>query len=262
MMSEVVTEQDATADARTPILRCDGITVFFGGVRALADVSAALYPGEIVGLVGENGAGKSTLARVLSGLITPDHGRLLFGDQELDRFSRDRMRSMGVETVYQNLMLCENLSATANVTLYQEPVAFSLGPFRIIDRGKSLAEARQRLADLGVTLEDYSAPVRRLSGGQRQAIAIARAMVRGHRLLVLDEPTAALGLRQKRATLDLVRRVADRGVGVVLISHNLDEVMAVAERIVALRLGQVGLDRPTGATSRAEIEAHMSGFVS
>jgi simple sugar transport system ATP-binding protein len=260
-MSEGSTSDESTAGARELILRCEGITVFFGGVRALADVSLTLYPGEIIGLVGENGAGKSTLARVLSGLLEPDQGRILVGEHELDTFSRERMRSIGIETVYQNLMLCDNLSATANIMLYQEPVTVSVGPFRIIDRGRSLAETKRRLADLGVVLDDYAAPVRRLSGGQRQAIAIARAMVRGHRLLILDEPTAALGLRQKRATLDLIRRVADQGVGVILISHNLDEVMAVAERIVALRLGEVSLDRATRSTSRTEIEGQMSGFL-
>ena len=144
--------------------------------------------------------------------------------------------------------------------LGQEPVRFALGPFRFVDYGKAREETIRHLAELGVTLPDMDAPVRRLSGGQRQAIAIARASVRAHRLMMFDEPTAALGLRQKRATLDLVRRVAEQGVAVLIVSHNLEEVMAVADRIVALRLGQVTLDTRRDATTRDEVERHMSGF--
>jgi ABC-type sugar transport system ATPase subunit len=253
-------DQPAKTTGREALVRCRDITQFFGGVRALASVSLDLYSGEVLGLVGENGAGKSTLTKILSGLITPDQGEIWFGDTNVPNLSPRMARRMGVETVYQNLELCDNLTPDRNVMLGQEPVRFAIGPFRWVDYHKARSDTIRHLAELGVSLPDMDAPVRRLSGGQRQAIAIARASVRAHRLMMFDEPTAALGLRQKRATLDLVRRVAEQGVAVLIVSHNLEEVMAVADRIVALRLGQVTLDTRRDATTRDEVERHMSGF--
>ena len=162
-------------------------------------------------------------------------------------------------TVYQNLLLCDNLGATANVMLGQEPVRWRLGPLRILDGRRADDEACRRIREVGVELEDLSAPVRQLSGGQRQAVAIARATVRAHRVVLFDEPTAALGVKQTRATLELIRRVAGQGIAVLLISHNLDDVFAVAHRIVALRLGRVALDVRVDAATRAEVVAAMTG---
>ena len=218
-------------------------------------MSLTLRAGEIVGLVGENGAGKSTLTKILSGLIAPDQGTIQLGDVIVDRLDTQAARRWGIETVYQTLELCENLDAGANVLLGQEPVRAQFGPLRFLDR-----KAEQRLAQLGVRIPDMNAAVRRLSGGQRQAIAVARATVHGHRLVIFDEPTAALGLRQKKATLDLVSEVARRGVAVLFISHNLDEVLTLADRIVALRLGQLTMDRPRRDVTRAQVESMMSGF--
>jgi simple sugar transport system ATP-binding protein len=167
---------------------------------------------------------------------------------------------MGVETVYQTLELCDNLSPIANVMLGREPVRFALGPIKFLDERVARTEAQRRLGDLGISIPDLSAPVRRLSGGQRQAVAIARASLRAERLMIFDEPTAALGLRQKDATLQLIRRVASQGLAVILISHNVDEVLAVADRVVALRLGEVTLDAPRETITRADAEAFMSGF--
>lgn len=242
------------------LVRCRNITQFFGGVQALAGVSLNLYRGEVLGLVGENGAGKSTLTKILSGLITPDQGEIWFGETMVRNLTPQSARQMGVEAVYQDLELCDNLTPEQNVMLGQEPVRFRLGPFKFVDFQRARAETVRHLLELGVTLPDLDVPVRRLSGGQRQAIAIARASVRAHRLMMFDEPTAALGLRQKRATLDLVRRVAEQGVAVLIISHNLEEVMAVADRIVALRLGEITLDKARADTTRDEVESHMSGF--
>jgi ABC-type sugar transport system ATPase subunit len=255
--------EDDQADAShktAALVRCRQITQFFGGVQALAGVSLDLYSGEVLGLVGENGAGKSTLTKILSGLISPDQGEIWFGDTLVDNLTPHSAREMGVEAVYQDLELCDNLTPEQNVMLGQEPVRFALGPFRFVDSHKARDETVRHLLELGVTLPDLDVPVRRLSGGQRQAIAIARASVRAHRLMMFDEPTAALGLRQKRATLDLVRRVAEQGVAVLLISHNLEEILAVADRIVALRLGEITLDKARDATTRDEVEQHMSGF--
>jgi simple sugar transport system ATP-binding protein len=243
-----------------PLVRCIGVTKFFGGVRALARVSFDLWPGEILGIVGDNGAGKSTLAKVLSGVITPDEGELWFGDVQVHNLTPKKAREWGVEEVYQNLELCDTLDAPANVMLGQEPVNAALGPFRFIDTSRAALETRQRLAELGVQLPDLKTPVRRLSGGQRQAIAIARATIRGHRLVIFDEPTAALGVRQREATLQLIKNVASQGVAVIVISHNLDEVFSVCHRILAMYLGELTLDTPPSRTTRHEVRMYMSGL--
>lgn len=245
---------------RTPVVRCVGITKFFGGVCGLADVTLDFFPGEIVGLVGENGAGKSTLTKVISGLITPDRGELWIGNERVLRPTPRRARALGVETVYQTLELCDNLSAPANVVLGQEPVRFSLGPLKFVDRAAMKAVAEERLTTFGTTLPDPSISVRLLSGGQRQAVAIARAMMRGNRLMTFDEPTAALGLAQTKSTWELIRRIAGQGVGVLLVSHNVHEVLEVADRVVALRHGRMTLDSPADAVDRDAVEAHMLGL--
>jgi ABC-type sugar transport system ATPase subunit len=144
--------------------------------------------------------------------------------------------------------------------LGQEPIRFRLGPLRFIDWRSATESATRKIREIGIELEDPTTPVRRLSGGQRQAIAIARATVRGHRMVIFDEPTAALGVRQTKTTLELIRRVADGGVAVVMISHNLDDVFAVADRIVALRLGRMTLNTPLDKTSREEVVACMTGI--
>lgn len=243
-----------------PLVRCTDITKFFGGVRALARVSLDLWSEEIVGIVGDNGAGKSTLAKVLSGVVIPDEGELWFGDSRVHDLTPSKAREWGVEQVYQNLELCDTLDAPANVMLGQEPVSLSLGPFRFIDGTRAAEETRKRLNELGVQLPDLRSPVRRLSGGQRQAIAIARATIRGHRLLIFDEPTAALGVRQREATWRLIKKAANQNVAVIVISHNLDEVFSVCDRVVAMYLGEVTLDTPQSLTTRHEVRMHMSGL--
>ncbi len=245
---------------RVPVVRCVGLTKFFGGVCGLADVSLDLHAGEIVGLVGENGAGKTTLTKIISGVYRPDRGELWFGTNRVRSLTPHRARTLGVETVYQSLELCDNRSAPANIVLGQEPVRFSIGPLKFVDKKAAASIAAERLSSFGTTLPDPRLAVRRLSGGQRQAIAIARAMMRGNRLMMFDEPTAALGLKQKRATWELIRRVAGEGVAVLLISHNVDEVLELAERVVALRLGRLKMDVATKAITRDEIESVMSGF--
>ena len=243
-----------------PHVRCVGVTKYFGGVQALNAVSLDLQPGEVVALVGDNGAGKSTLVKILSGILQPDEGEIWIGETPVTHLNPQRAREFGIETVYQHLSLCDNLDAAANVMLGQEPVGWKFGPLRFIDKKVSIDEARRRIAEVGVNLDDFTTPVRSLSGGQRQAVAIARAMVKAHRLIMFDEPTAALGVRQTKATLELVRRVADQGVAVILISHNLDDVFAVADRVMALRLGQMTLDKPFKSTTREEIVACMTGL--
>jgi D-xylose transport system ATP-binding protein len=245
----------------TPIVRCQGISKFFGGVKALDTISVDFYPREITALVGDNGAGKSTLVKIISGLLVHDEGELWIGDGAVDQLTPRKARYAGIETVHQNLLLCDNLDIAANVVLGDEPTRFRLGPLKIIDQEASREKARTQLDRLGTRLPDLSMPVERLSGGQRQAIAIARAIMKAHRLVLLDEPTAALGLRQTEATLEVIRRVAQTGVGVILISHNLDNVFAVANRIVALRQGKIAWDAPAAATTRETLVAAMTGLL-
>ena len=249
-----------TRESAQPVVRCVGITKYFGGVRALDNVSLELIPGEIVGLVGDNGAGKSTLVKILSGIYPPDEGSIWLENTEVRHLNPKQAREFGIETVYQQLFLCDNLGAAANVMLGQEPVRFRLGPIGFLDDKLSIEEARRHIAELGITLPDLISPVRRLSGGQRQSIAIARATINAHRLIQFDEPTAALSIRQTHATLDLIRRVASQGVAVVVISHNLDDVFAVSNRIVALRLGRIVLDTPVNLATREQVIAHMTGI--
>jgi len=243
------------------IIRCSSISKFFGGVKALDSVSVSFHPGEIAALVGDNGAGKSTLVKIISGLLQHDEGELWMGDVLAEKFTPRKARQFGIETVHQNLLLCDNLGIAANIVLADEPTRFRLGPFRIIDEELSAQQAGAQLERLGANFPDLSTPVNRLSGGQRQAIAIARAMTKAHRMIIFDEPTAALGLRQTEATLEIIRRVAQAGVSVIFISHNLDNIFAVADRIIALRLGSVTWDAPVGETTREMLVAAMTGVL-
>jgi ABC-type sugar transport system ATPase subunit len=243
----------------TPPVRCVDVTKFYAGVQALDSVSVDLHAGECVCLVGDNGAGKSTLVKILSGIMTPDGGEVQIDGRPVT-LTRQAARQHGIEAVYQDLALCDTLGAVENVMLGQEPIRFKLGPLKFIDWKAATQGATAKIKEIGIELDDPTTPVRRLSGGQRQAIAIARATVRGHRMVIFDEPTAALGVRQTKTTLELVRRVADHGVAVVMISHNLDDVFTVADRIVALRLGRVTLDVRIADTSREEVVACMTGI--
>lgn len=242
------------------LVHCVGLTKYFGGVQALDSFSIDLHPGEIVALVGDNGAGKSTFVKILSGIYPPDDGEIWIGDEKVENLNPGHARTLGIETVYQHLSLADNLGAAANVMLGQEPLRFRIGPLRVIDERQALAEAQRRIGEVGASLDDYAIPVRTLSGGQRQAVAIARALVKANRLIMFDEPTAALGVRQTKAALDLIQRVAGQGVAVIIISHNLDDVFAVADRVVALRQGQTTLDSPLAGTDREEIVACMMGL--
>lgn len=248
-------------DARRQFVRLQGISKYFGGVRALDRVSLNFSAGEIVALVGDNGAGKSTLVKVLSGLVAPDEGEIVFPDAAVAKLTPMEARQHGIETVHQNLLLCDNLGAAANVVLGQEPLRWRIGPFRLLDDQRASHEAAQRLVQVGASIEDLRTPVRRLSGGQRQAIAIARALISAHRLIILDEPTAALGIKQTRSTLDVIRSVATKGVAVIFISHNLDDVFAIAHRIVAMRMGAVTLDGRAAEVTRAQAVAAMTGML-
>jgi len=263
-MSKLPTQDPGTVtqvaeDSRPVALQCEGIVKWFGGVQSLGGVSLRLHAGEVVALVGDNGAGKSTLVKTLSGIHQPDAGKIWVGGEPVSHLSPPRVRDMGIETVYQDLALCDNLNAVENVVLGQEPLRFRVGPLAVLNKREGARVARQRLQQVGIRIADFDVTVHRLSGGQRQAVAIARALMQASRVMILDEPTAALGLQQTRSTLEVIRSVADQGIGVLMISHSIDDVFKVTDRIVVLRLGRVVLDTQTDATNPEAIIAHVTG---
>jgi ABC-type sugar transport system ATPase subunit len=253
-------ENGTGGSGATPIgVRCEGLVKWFGGVQALRGVSLSIHAGEIVAIVGDNGAGKSTLVKILSGIHRPDGGEIWLGDERVDHLTPAVARAMGIETVYQDLALCDNLDAIANVVLGQEPIHFKVGPVAFLNKRAATQMAKQRLKEVGIRIADFNASVHRLSGGQRQAIAIARGMMHARRLMLLDEPTAALGVRETKGTLDVIRSVAAQGIGVLVISHSIDDVFAIADRIVVLRLGRVVFDGAAAGTTPDHIVGHITG---
>lgn len=228
--------------ARPPgetVIACHDLKKSYGSVTAVRGVSFSVAAGEIVCLVGDNGAGKSTVIKMLSGAVAADSGTVEIRGVPVALTSPSVARANGIETAYQDLALCPNLGAAHNLVLGAEPRAVSLGPLSIRDDRRGREVARTRLADLGIELDDVDRPVGLLSGGQRQSVAIARIAGEGVAVVILDEPTAALGVKQTRNVLDLVRLLADRGAAVILISHDIDTVFEVADRVVVLRLGRV-----------------------
>jgi ABC-type sugar transport system ATPase subunit len=258
MMATSVHQVDQPVPAANTVIRCEHITRYFGGVQALEDVSLTLRSGEVLCLVGDNGAGKSTLTNIITGQLRPDDGRLWIDGVERSRLTPRKALELGVSVVPQTLELCDNLDATQNVMLAHEPIRLRLGPFRFIDTLRARQEALGRLRELGYQGLNPRLPVRSLSGGQRQAVAIVRAMVMGTKAIIFDEPTAALGVRQTEDTLQLIKHVAARQIGVLMVSHTLPDVMAVADRIVALRHGSVIMDKPAFDVTEEELAEAMA----
>ena len=211
---------------------------YFGGVRALNGASLQLNEGEVVGLVGDNGAGKSTLFKVLSGVLEPDEATFRCAGREVSVRSVKDANSLGIYTVYQDLALCDNLDVVSNLFLGTE-IKRPLWQGARLDRAAMEAKSRQVLTALGVKIPSLSVLAGKLSGGQRQGVAIARAVLRNPRLVLMDEPTAALGVEQTAHVLEMIRRLRSEGRGVAVVSHNLRDVIDVADRVVVLRLGQV-----------------------
>ena len=221
-----------------PLLELRGVNKSFGVAHVLHDVDFAVYPGTVTALVGDNGAGKSTLIKIIAGIYTRDTGDYLFEGHEVHIHGPRDVAALGVDVVYQDLALCENLDIVQNMFLGREERKGLL-----LDEVSMESRARETLASLSVrTVKSVRQSVASLSGGQRQTVAIAKAVLWNSKVVILDEPTAALGVAQTRQVLDLVRRLADRGLGVVLISHNMGDVFEVADRITALYLGRVAAD--------------------
>lgn len=224
---------------REPLLQAQGIVKTFGHVRAVRGADFTVYPGEIVSLIGDNGAGKSTLVKMLSGAIRPDEGEILFDGAPVTFENPQDARGYGIETVYQDLALAQDLDPAANLYLGRELLRGGLlGALGILDRRQMLDTAEREMSGLGVKLKDITAPVAELSGGQKQSVAVARAAMWAKRIIFMDEPTAALGVVQTKQVLELIRRVREAGIAVVLISHNMPQVLEVSDRVEVLRLGQ------------------------
>lgn len=230
-----------------PILEVRGISKSFGAVRVLADVNFSVYPGEVTALVGDNGAGKSTLVKSIAGIHPIDTGFFSFDGQPVEISGPRDAAHLGIEVVYQDLALCENLDVVQNMYLGRELLSSGL-----LDKATMEDRARATLSRLGVrTVKSVRQLVSSLSGGQRQTVAIARAVLWESKVVILDEPTAALGVAQTAQVLELVRRLADEGLGVVLISHNMNDVLAVSDRVSVMYLGTIAADvAVTPETSR------------
>jgi ABC-type sugar transport system ATPase subunit len=249
-----------------PLLKVVDLYKHFGGLVAVDHVSMEVYPGEVVGLVGDNGAGKSTLIKMISGVYDPDDGQIFLEGKEVRVDTPMEARDRGIETIYQDLALCENLDASVNIFLGREPMRRQLGLLKTVDRKHMLAESETALEELdieipnlGIHIPQMQKEIEKLSGGQRQAVAIARAVYWNARLMIMDEPTAALAVAEQRKVLDLCRTLRDQGVPVIIISHNLLDVFAVADRIVVLRRARKVAELNAQETDMDEVVALMTG---
>ncbi len=221
------------------LLEARGVRKRFGAVDALRGASFSVFPGEVVALMGDNGAGKSTLIKTIYGVYAPDEGEILFHGSSIAGRSPSQIHTMGIETVYQDLALAPDLDTAANLYLGREVFAKGLlGKLGVLDKKRMAAHAQQVLTDLNVNIKDATAPVAMLSGGQQQSVAVARAVTWAGELVIMDEPTAALGVKESNMVLDLIRQVRDRGLPVILISHNMPQVFDVADRVHIQRLGR------------------------
>jgi ABC-type sugar transport system ATPase subunit len=246
---ENTTHENSDAGQTQPLLRLAGIGKNFGPVRALSGIDLDIRAGEVTALVGDNGAGKTTLIKTISGIWQPDHGDLIWEGGPVHLHSPKDAVDLGIATVYQDLALCDNLDIVQNMFLGVELVKHWQ-----LDEVAMELSAKRTLADLSMTtVRSIRQPVGSLSGGQRQAVAVAKAVMRQARLVIMDEPTAALGVTQTKVVLDLIRRLADSGIGVIVISHNLVDVMAIATRIAVLHLGRLAAVGPVAQYDTAAI---------
>jgi len=245
-------DQKRTSDV--PLISLRGVTKRFGAVQALTDVNLDFPAGLVTALAGDNGAGKSVLIKTIAGLWEPDEGQILWEGKPVRLRSPKEADALGITTIYQDLALCDNLDVVQNMYLGHELLSHHM-----LDEGKMELSARGTLGDLSVTsLSSIRQPVRSLSGGQRQSVAVARAVMSRAKLVIMDEPTAALGVSQTQMVLDLVRSLKRQGVGVILISHNLNDVFAVADRIGVLHLGRLVASGPLSEFDPSTVVDYMT----
>jgi D-xylose transport system ATP-binding protein len=253
--------ESATLPEQMPILELRGIYKRFGAVQALSEVDFEVYAGEVVALVGDNGAGKSTLIKCIAGTHAPDKGSIVFEGKEIHLHSPSDATRLGIETVYQDLAICDNLDVVQNMFLGRERVHLLIPPIvgilSELDMEKRALEVLQTLSV--TTIANVREKVAALSGGQRQSVAISRAAMWNAKLVILDEPTAALGVVQTEQVLALVRRLREHGLGVVIISHNLHEVFSIADRIIVLRLGRRVATFDQASTTPEDVVAAITG---
>jgi len=254
-----VTGGDGAAAVPAPTLELEGISKHFGAVEALSRVDFEVYPAEVVALVGDNGAGKSTLVKVIAGTHPPDGGVIRFKGAEVKIHSPKHATLLGIETVYQDLALCDNLDVVANMFLGRERVVepAALGRLAELDMERRALDVLRRLNV--TTIRSVRSPVATLSGGQRQSVAISRAVMWNSKIVILDEPTAALGVAQTQQVRELIKQLRRQGLGVVLISHNLHDVFEVADRIIVLRLGRRVATFKRAATTPDQVVAAITG---
>jgi len=242
------------AEATEPLLKVRGLEKHFGAVQALYAVDLDLPAGEVTALCGDNGAGKSVTTKIISGVITPDRGEIFWEGKPVQIHSTRDAARLGIETVYQDLALCDNLDIVQNMFLGRERVQY-----RLLDEDDMERDAAKTLASLRVTtVRSIRQPVASLSGGQRQSVAVAKAVMWNSKLVIMDEPTAALGVVQTRQVLDLVKRLRDRGLAVMVISHNLNDIFEVADRIAVLYLGRMVIQDKASNFDRQRVVEYMT----
>jgi simple sugar transport system ATP-binding protein len=255
--------EDANADVnKPPLLEARNIQKHFGRVVALRDGNFALRPNEVHAVVGDNGAGKTTLIKIISGVTHADEGELRINGRPVTVTTPREARELGIETVYQDLALADHLDASANLFLGREEL---LGPplswFGFLDKKAMRLRTEEAMQRLKIGIQSVDQPVLSLSGGQRQAVAVARAIAWGTRIVIMDEPTAALGVRESSMVLELIKEVRSQGIAVVMVSHNLPEVFAVSDRITVLRLGRTIVTLNTAETTLESVVGMMTGAV-
>lgn len=242
-----------------PILKAQNVSKHFGAVQALDRVSLEVFPGEVVALAGDNGAGKSTLIKAISGVYPYEDGDIYLDGKRIAFSTPQEARDNGIETIYQDLALADNLSIGANIFLGREPMKKLFGFLPVIDRQKMAEAAKETMERLDFHVDRLEAPVAAFSGGQRQAVAIGRAMYWNARLVIMDEPTAALGVPEQRKVISLIQSLKAQGKGIIFISHNLRDIFEVADRIVVFRRGENAGERLPAETSSDEIVRLMVG---
>jgi len=263
-MTEMATADILTTDVPTPVLKASGLIKTYGRVVALDGANLELYPGEVLGVIGDNGAGKSTLIKCFSGAVIPDQGEIYIEGERVNLQSPGDSQAAGIETVYQTLAVCPALDISTNLFLGRERRKPGIlgSVFRMLDIGGMRDAARKEMSDLGLlTIQDMSQAVETLSGGQRQGVAVARAAAFGQRVVIMDEPTAALGVKESQKVLQLIRDVRDRGIPVILISHNMPHVFDVADRIHIHRLGRRAAVVTPRSHTMSEAVAIMTGAI-
>lgn len=249
----------AMAASGTPLLEVRNLSKSFGAVRALNDFSMQVHPGEVVAVAGDNGAGKTTMIKAVSGVFQPTGGDILLKGTPVRFASPQEAREKGIETIYQDLALADNLTIGGNIFLGREPMTRMFGFLPVLDR-KAMAEAaRETMKRLDFHVNRLDAPVSNFSGGQRQAVAIGRAVYWDASILIMDEPTAALGVPEQRKVLSLIRQLKAQGRGIIFISHNLQDIFSVSDRILVLRRGVLAGERKIAETNHDEIVKLMVG---